>query len=156
MRGIFVLLFTVGSMAQAGASAHASELRGLLDARSLSELDSATREARELRQIHDGCRAELAARLLPRDCFREIAMRAGGSAAERSRTRSVEQQRMTRICIENARVSRSRLDLGAEMSGIPDECRKIADERLEDLRYMDEARRPADVSGWRTDGTDLE
>jgi hypothetical protein len=113
----------------AQTTAEASELRSLMAAKTVAELDAKTRESAAQKLTHETCVAELAARLLPRSCFRE---HAGAPSA-----------RLTGICIENAKASRSRLDLSGPLNDLPAECQDASRQRIEDLRYIDEAASPS-------------
>jgi hypothetical protein len=121
------------------------ELLGLLEARSLSELDQQQHLDAMRRDRQASCASELRLHLVPRACFREI-------QDEKS---SVRRSRLSRVCIENAKLSNSRIDLGGPQVDLPDDCRHAIATRLEDLRYIDESTRP-EVSVMRTSGPDLE
>ena len=112
-------------------SAGASDLHDMLNAKSVNELEARTRTSNDLQRTRESCASELRAHLIPRACFKELALTNQPSSAK-----------LTRICAENAKSSRSRLDLGGVMDQIPDDCRKVAADRLEDLRYIDERKSP--------------
>lgn len=114
-----------------------SELYELLSVRSTGELEVRTRESSARKLAQDTCAAELAAHLLPRACFREPAPTGASDPAPSARVR-----RLTRICIESAKTSRSRLDLSGSLENLPPDCRLAVVERLEDFQYIDEAKSP--------------
>jgi|GEM_PF-4542620 len=145
MKLILLILLSV-SVAHASPNAH-GELRDLLEAKSLIDLETREKSASRRRATYEACTAELRAHLLPRACFHELEK----TAAEESDRR----QRLANICVQNAKASQSRLDLSGSTSELPDECRKAALERLGDLQYIDEAKRP-ETSVMRTFGPELE
>jgi hypothetical protein len=142
MRAKLILLAVCGGLSVARAGA--GELREILSVRSVGELESRTRESSARKLAQDTCAAELAARLLPRACFRELEGLAA-VAHDRARTDrapATRVRRLTRVCIENAKASHSRLDLSGPSEALPPDCRRAVAERLEDFQYIDEAKSP--------------
>lgn len=143
MKTLFLLLSLIVSVARAG------ELRDLLEAHSPKDLDTKARLHARLKTAHEACAAELRLHLLPRSCFEELAL------APRDPQEAKQRNRLSRLCLESAKSSHSRLDLSGSMTGLPEDCRIAASERLEDLEYRDEGRGP-EASGSRTSGPKIE
>jgi hypothetical protein len=149
---IFVcLLVSFASLSNAVSSGRdadsaQNELLTLLKARSLAELEATTTESAAVRSEHEACSSELQLRLLPRNCFKRL-----NHGAENTD----EAQRLSRICVENAKKSTSRLDLENSTATLPRDCQQAARDRFEDLRYIDDHQRPEHLAG-RTSGPDFE
>ena len=154
MRGLFTIVACVVFFAhvESGASGLQTDLHSLLAVKSVAELEKKTRESISRKRGRDTCEAELAARLLPRSCFRELSMSA---SALRPLSMKARRDRLNRICIESAKASRSRLDLSRSLEELPTECQQASRERIEDLQYMDEPSSPQ-TSVTRTLGPELE
>ncbi len=156
MRDKCLLSFCLVVSTLVGANIHASsragerDLHDLLSVKSLDELTTQTRRtsARDLAQTE--CAAELAARLIPRACFRELAL-----TPTRASATDLRAARLARVCMENARASQSRLDLSGPLRELPLDCVRVVGERLEDLHYKDESVSP-ETSVMRTSGPILE
>jgi hypothetical protein len=149
MRALIVSLITIASLqTHAKPEKARSELREMMSVRSVAELEERSRATLARKRAHETCQSELSVHLLPRACFQELAL-----SKNAAKTQVLE--RLTRICIENAKTSRSRLDLSRSNTDLPESCRQIIAERLEDLRYMDESSSSA-TSVTRTLGPELE
>ena len=128
-------------------SAQADVLQEILAAKSVADLD-AKQISRVLRSDRQAsCEAQLKLRAIPRDCFTSELV-----------ARPLQLASLTRLCIANARSSRSRLELAEAMSqksAVPDSCLRVVRERQEDLKYVDELQHP-EMSVARTSGPELE
>lgn len=155
---IFILAVIFAGVSRVALASSQRELRGLLEAKSLKELDTRQRSAAKISAAHESCEAELRLHLLPRSCFHEIGFAKSSSekAHQQIHTGDFDQKRrLTRLCIESAKLSVSRLDLRGPVQDLPNDCQKVIAERIDDLRYIDEAARP-ESSVMRTSGPDLE
>ena len=143
-RAIVFLLFVTFLMS---TSAQADVLREILVAKSVAELDANEISRARRSDQTESCAAQLKMKAIPRDCFTSELI-----------SRPNELASLTRICIVNARASRSRLDLSdatSHGSSVPDSCLRVVRERNEDLNYANESEHP-EMSVMRTDGPDLE
>ncbi len=143
-RSIVLFLFLASHLS---VSARADVLRELLVAKSVAELDANEISRTRHSEKADSCAAQLKMKAIPRDCF-----------TSDLNSRPIELASLIRICIVNARASRSRLDLSRATergSSVPDSCLRVLRERKDDLNYVDESQHP-ELSVMRTDGPDLE
>ncbi len=138
-------LLSIGIAVIAGmktpAFASPNSLRELLTVKSVVDFEAKRSEqARDL-DARRSCYAQLKAKAVPRDCFVVVT------------DDPHEVDRLSKVCIANARSSRSRLDLAQSSKDIvlPTRCLKAINERLDDLRYVDESLKP-ELSVVRTGG----
>lgn len=142
-RILVAILVVLPSLAVARPSSQ-SDLRALIGAKSIGELDARMAATALQNRVQEACGSELRARAVPRSCFKKPMT-----------VSSLERERLTQLCRDNAMRSRSRLDLTADSSDLPTECRAAIATRLADLDYVDEEARP-DVSVIRTRGPEFE
>jgi hypothetical protein len=113
-----------------------ADLLLILHAKSVEELEQSALNAVQTSTERDACEAELKLNVLPRSCFRESKIEGRAPASW-----------LVKECVQRAQRSSSRLDLGQENTELPDKCRLAAQERFEDLNYLDQAERPSEL--WR-------
>lgn len=129
------------------ALASRNDLRPLLEARTLADLEHEQSRLALLKRTQDECSAELKHRTLPRGCFARLRLE--------NHPDLNEQHRLTRICRETASKSHSRLDLSDDSHTLPADCQAAITDRLEDLSYAEEDIHP-EMSVDRTSGPKIE
>lgn len=111
-----------------------AELKALQFAESAAALEKIEDRLNVNQILDEDCRAELNQKVIPRSCFRSLALR------------GVEAPPWLKSdCVARARSSKSRLELRGDIKSLPLTCQSAAAERLADLDYLDASERPSEI-----------
>lgn len=134
--GLLTLLFSFES--QAFATVEDENLRRMLKTRSNAQLMRFAIDRKKAQRLRLICDAQLRSERVPGTCFEFIKF----DGEENKAWVWLDQ-----LCIARAGSSRDWRELQgiAENRSVPAKCRKVASRRGEDLRYIDQAERPAEV-----------